>query len=1117
MTKGVEMPRLLVVERDTARRDSLIYVLSQAGFDVHSASSDEAIEFASGRELFIVGDSDLSLLKELPRQDGKLAIPILALINPGNRDGILECLAAGVAGVLSRQRSSFEIVEKVRSLVQPVTEVNVLDQACETKNSTQKLKVEYRQADLIAALDSGCEEIVRLQEQYELELSHRRKVEQALMESEAFYQSLVETLPLAMLRKDLDGRFTFANRLLSDAFKRPAEEIMGKSDHDFFPRELAEKYRADDRRVMETRCNFETTEEFQTPTGEQRYTHVVKSPVYDTAGNLVGIQGIFSDVTEKERAERELVLTKARLQAVLDAATQVAIISTDVDGLINLFNTGAERMLGYTTEEMLGRSPEVFHLSEEVQVRGEELSREFGHPIRGFDVFVAYARRGDHDEREWTYVRKDGSHIRVMLSVTSKRDSDGHANGFLGIATDISARHRAEAELLKAKDAAEAANRAKSDFLANMSHEIRTPLNAIIGMTELVRDTDLNTTQREYLAMVQESGESLLSVINDILDFSKIEAGKLSLERVSFNLREMLGDTMKSLALRAHRKRLELACHVAHGVPAAVEGDPHRLRQIVVNLVGNAIKFTERGEVVLDVDAECASGDELILHFRVTDTGIGISADQMHTIFEAFEQADTSTTRRYGGTGLGLAISSRLVELMQGRIWVESELNCGSTFHFLTKFSMSSPEAEARESTIYPPMLHGLRVLIVDDNATNRRILIEILTNWQMTPVAVSCVTDAISELRKMSIEGHPYAMVLTDANMPDVDGFELARQIHENPILCRSMVMMLTSGDRPGDINRCGKLGVAAYLVKPIKQSELLDAILVAVGGQSSLTGSLDKSLSAARKASQPKSVLLAEDSLINQKLAIGLLEKWGHRVTVANDGQEAVNLSGRYSFDLALMDVQMPEMDGLDATRAIRRREILTGVHLPILAMTAHAMKGDRERCLAAGMDDYLMKPIRAEQLFQAIERVGVATESKCQGEIPEPVAGESTQMILDHVDWDLAHQAVNQDVSLLHHVIEAFLEECPQLVVSLEESLPTRDWKRFQRAAHTMKSALRMFGVSTLADDVERLELAAKTGQVQEDLGTVLGGVIQRVQGILEEMSTYLQSASGNASIG
>ena len=917
------------------------------------------------------------------------------------------------------------------------------------------------------------------------------------MESEAFYQSLVETLPLAMLRKDLQGRFTFANRLLCEAFKRPAEAIIGHSDHDFFPRELADKYRADDHLVLEQKSTFETTEEFQAPNGERRYTHVVKSPVYDSNGQLVGIQGIFSDVTEKERAERELVQTKARLQAVLDAATQVSIISTDVDGAINLFNTGAERMLGYTMQEVLGKSPAVFHLASEVEARGEELTEEFGRPVRGFDVFVERARLGGHDEREWTYVRKDGSHLRVALSVTSKRDHEGNVNGFLGIALDITTRHLAEAELLKAKEAAESANRAKSDFLANMSHEIRTPLNAIIGMTELVRDTDLDTTQREYLSMVQESGESLLSVINDILDFSKIEAGKLSLERIPFSIRELLGDTMKSLALRAHRKGLELACHVATVVPEFVTGDPHRLRQVVVNLVGNAIKFTETGEVVLDVDVDESNDQTLNLHFRVTDTGIGISPDQMLTIFKAFEQADTSTTRRYGGTGLGLAISSRLVELMEGRVWVDSEQGKGSTFHFLARFGVATPENKENETKIYPPMLQGLRVLIVDDNATNRRILVEILNLWMMKPFAVASVKEAMQELQKMADAGNPYEMILTDACMPEFDGFSLASQIKVHRELCRSMIMMLTSGDRPGDVRRCKELGISAYLVKPIKQSELLDAILVAIGGDSVLTGHHPTSAAVHRKTANRKSILLAEDSLINQKLAIGLLEKWGHRVTVANTGLEAVTLSENQEFDLVLMDVQMPELDGLDATRAIRQREAQSGKHLPIVAMTAHAMKGDRERCLEVGMDDYLMKPIRAEELFQALERIG---NDSGKPAIHETAAVKSG----DRVNWDSAKLAVNHDEELLRQVLDAFLEEGPQLAETMCKSVESHDSKRFQRAAHTLKSGLRMFGVQTLANDVERLELSVKNGLIPTDTIASLAAVVDRARQVFAELS-------------
>ena len=1092
------MSRFVVVERDAARRDSLRFVLNQAGYEVTLIESlRAAASQLENADLLIIGDADLSLLNQLSQADPPSLIPVLALINPGNFVGILQCLRGGVAKIVSRQRSSNEILEQIRLLLGSFRSDSTARKKPANLGGAHPIDSADESWKLTEALKDACREINQLQDRYEDELAHRRKVEQALMESEAFYQSLVETLPLAMMRKDLTGRFTFANRLFCEAIKRPMEAIIGHSDYDFFPRELAEKYRADDRLVLESRTTFETTEEFQSPNGERRYTHVVKSPVYDSYQNLVGIQGIFSDVTEKERAEHELVQTKARLQAVLDAATQVSIISTDVDGAINLFNTGAERMLGYTPNEMIGKSPVLFHLPAEIAARSKALLQECGRSIRDFEVLVDLARRGDHEEREWTYVRKDGSHIRVALSVTTKRDGAGHITGFLAIAVDITTRHLAEAELLKAKEAAESANRAKSDFLANMSHEIRTPLNAIIGMTELVRDTDLNVMQQEYLSMVQDSGESLLAVINDILDFSKIEAGKLSLESVSFPLRELLGDTMKSLALRAHRKQIELACHVANVVPTQVEGDPHRLRQVIINLVGNAIKFTEQGEVVLDVNVERASETEIVLHFRVIDTGIGISANQLESIFEAFEQADTSTTRRYGGTGLGLTISSRLIELMHGRVWVESEIDQGSTFHFLARFGAVIQDADSSETKIPHLMLQGLRVLIVDDNATNRRILMEILSQWLMQPTAVASVPEALQELQQRADLGSPYELILTDASMPDIDGFTLAQRIQQNPVLCRSMVMMLTSGDRPDDLRRCQELGIAAYLVKPVKQRELLDAVLVAVGGQAALSGAKEQNSSAQRRSEHPKSVLLAEDSLINQKLAIGLLEKWGHRVTVANHGYEAVNLSGDQPFDLLLMDVQMPELDGLDATRMIRRREQTTGIHLPILAMTAHAMKGDRERCLAAGMDDYLVKPIRASELFQAVERIGLVTTPT------QPMAMIATPC--DEIDWHMARRAVNEDEELLKQVLEAFLEEGPQLLVSMQESVIARDLKRFQRTTHTLKSGLRMFGIMSLAEDVERLELAAKNQDLPEEASGVLIAVTKRTQAIFAKLRT------------
>ena len=1114
------MPRLMLVERDAARRDALLFILSEAGIDaIQSTDHAAAISRLSADEidLLLVGDADLRLLDDLPRlEDATLAVPVLALIDPVNAAGILGSLSAGVRGIVSRDRPANEIVAQIRSLLKP-TDIAAADPHQVTISDDGSLQERtFRQQDLVEALESACDDIARLQQRYEDELAQRRKVELALMESEAFYQSLVETLPLAMLRKDLQGRFTFANRLLCEALRRTPDEIVGRTDYDFFPRELAEKYRGDDRRVLELERDLEVTEEFQTPTGERRYTHVVKTPVYDATGNLVGIQGIFSDVTDKKRAEIELHQTRARLQAVLDAATQVSIIATDVNGVIDVFNAGAERMLGYTPEEMVGRqTPQIIHLESEVVARGQELTRELGRKIEGFRVFVENASRGQPEDREWTYVRKDTSRLPVNLVVTSRRDRDGHVIGFLGIATDISARKRAEADILKAKEAAEAANRAKSDFLANMSHEIRTPMNAIIGMTELVLDTELNQTQREYLAMVHESGESLLAVINDILDFSKIEAGKLNLERTPFNIREVLGDKLKSLSLRAHRKRLELVCHIAPDVPFAIEGDPHRLRQMVINLVGNAIKFTESGEVVLDVAMERTEETGPMLHFRVADTGVGIPQEKLDSIFEAFEQADTSTTRRYGGTGLGLAIVSRLVDLMDGNIWVESEVGRGSVFHFTARFGQASSDMLTSVSEIHPPVLRGLRVLIVDDNATSRRILTEMLNNWGMQPQAVSTVAEGIAELERTFALGVPYALILTDSNMPDQDGFELARQIQSRPELCGSMIMMLTSADRSDDQSRCQELNISAYLIKPVKQSELLDAIVHAVGAKTSLAGSAVAPSAPSRTASKSKSILLAEDSLINQKLAIGLLERWGHRVTVANNGLEAVRLSGEQEFDLILMDVQMPELDGLDATRRIRDRECQAGGHQPIIAMTAHAMKGDRELCLEAGMDGYLMKPIRAEQLFRQIEELaGGCPPAVIAVPTSVPKVTLPPEVVSELVDWQAASRAVNGDQDLLGQVMAAFLSEGPQLLETLWISFAGADWKRFQRAAHTLKSALRTFGVHR-AEEVERLEFAAKDNASVIDASQV-SGVITQVQPVFQEMERRLRTMQMNGTI-
>jgi PAS domain S-box-containing protein len=940
------------------------------------------------------------------------------------------------------------------------------------------------------------------------DISPRKRLEEELRESEHRWRSLTEALPQLVWSAKPDGGCDYFSTQWTQHTGVPESQLLGWSWLEVLHPDDREPTRRIWTESVTGRGAYDVEYRVRRSDGEYRWFKTRGVPIRDGEGNIFKWFGTCTDITDAKLIEEALRESEERFRNYFELSLTPMAITAPGKNWVRV-NERLCELLGYRVEELQVRTWAELTHPDDLAADVAQFERMLRGEIDGYSL-------------EKRFLHRDNKVVHTLLSIRAVRRSDGAVEYCLAQLLDITALKQIERELRQAKEAAEAANRAKDEFLANVSHEIRTPMNAILGMTELVLDTPLSGDQRQSLRTVKSAADNLLGIINDLLDFSKIEAGKLELDPGEFCLRTTVSDTLRALAVRAHRKGLELVCNVRPEVPDALVGDAGRLRQVLLNLVGNAIKFTAEGEVVVEVDAadQSANDGSVNLRFTVRDTGIGIPREKQSTIFRAFEQEDTSTTRKYGGTGLGLTISARLVALMGGSIAVESDPGRGSRFSFIARFGRQAHESAATARRL-PGSLHHLRVLVVDDNAVNRHIMEQWLRDWQMEPTSVGDGMAAMDALWHGVNVRRPYALVLLDARMPDTDGLTLAAKIRERAELSGSRIILLTSGDRPGDSARFRELRVDAHLLKPVQQDELLDAVYSTMSlsteddrvtrwqgdkatGDSALPAiTSSPSRLVTPSSAKPLRILVAEDNEFNAQLMEKLLVKGGHTVRVVGNGREALALANAADFDLLLLDVHMPELDGFQVIQSIRQREQATGLHLPVIALTARSRQEDRDLCIAAGMDDFLTKPIQMDGLWAVIDRVADSASAP-----PDRLPSRL-------IDPRVLLAACGGDADILKMICDTLRARLPDHLALVQDAFRAQDAPRLREAAHKLCGMISAF--STTAGAVaSELEDHAARGQLEE-----AGKLVEQLDAMASELPRLawnlsiesLQRAAGN----